>query len=286
MNAHADMLVAFALAAVTVVAGGAYFRRHAIVRPPVGVINLRDVGVLMAAIVVVPYLYLAVPLAVVTAIQAVAVLTLLSMAAQPLLGGAGRAYAVAGALVAADIAIALASGTTGAAFLVVNNLVVVAFSLSAANLWAQSGMRARDATVLGAGLIVYDLIATSQLTLMEELIERLSHGPLMPFVFWNASDGGLGIGFGDLVLASVFPLVLRKAFGPRAGAVAIAAGIGAIGLLMGLVEFGVVGRTVPAMVALGPLMLAQYAFWRRRRGAERTTHEYLLAEPLPAHATA
>jgi len=33
------------------------------------------------------------------------------------------------------------------------------------------------------------------------------------------------------------------------------------------------------MVILGPLMVAQYLYWRRRTGAERTTQEYLRAEP-------
>ncbi len=34
----------------------------------------------------------------------------------------------------------------------------------------------------------------------------------------------------------------------------------------------------PLMVVLGPLMLLQYAYWHRR-GPERTTREYLAAEP-------
>jgi hypothetical protein len=40
-----------------------------------------------------------------------------------------------------------------------------------------------------------------------------------------------------------------------------------------------VRATIPAMVALGPLTVAQYLGWRRR-GRERTTWEYLQAEPL------
>jgi hypothetical protein len=40
----------------------------------------------------------------------------------------------------------------------------------------------------------------------------------------------------------------------------------------------VVRVTVRAMVALGPLMVAQYLFWNRRRGSERTTWQYQQAE--------
>lgn len=285
MSVHADLAVAFGLSVLAVLGSAAYFRRYEVPRPPIGRVNLRDVAFLLAAIIVVPYLYLALPLVVVAGLLAVAVLSLLSMAGRPVLGGPRRAGALACAVVVADIAIALASGTTSPAFLAVNNVVVVVFVIGAANLWAQSGMTARDATVLAAGLIAYDVVATSQLSLMDELITRLSHVPLMPFVLWHADGSALGIGFGDLVLASVFPLVMRKAFGRRAAAAAIAIGLGAIAVLMALVDFGVIVRTVPAMVALGPLMIAQYAFWRRR-GRERTTRQYLLADPLPARARA
>jgi hypothetical protein len=34
----------------------------------------------------------------------------------------------------------------------------------------------------------------------------------------------------------------------------------------------------PVMVILGPLMVAQYLYWRRRHGPERTTRQYRLAE--------
>jgi hypothetical protein len=36
----------------------------------------------------------------------------------------------------------------------------------------------------------------------------------------------------------------------------------------------------PVMVVLGPLMLLQYLYWRRRRGQERTMWQYLQEEPM------
>ena len=45
----------------------AYFRRYPVARPPIGVFNLRDVVVLLAAIALIPYLYLELPVAVVAA---------------------------------------------------------------------------------------------------------------------------------------------------------------------------------------------------------------------------
>jgi hypothetical protein len=43
---------------------------------------------------------------------------------------------------------------------------------------------------------------------------------------------------------------------------------------------------VPLMTGLGPLMVLQYAYWVRRRGQERTTWEYLQAEPFDHQRTA
>ncbi len=81
----------------------------------------------------------------------------------------------------------------------------------------------------------------------------------------------MGIGLGDLLLATVFPLVLRKAFGRPAGITAIGLALAAIGMLLALPLQGV----FPMMVVLGPLMGLQYLFWSRRRGQERTTWQYL-----------
>jgi hypothetical protein len=78
-------------------------------------------------------------------------------------------WSVAVAAVGLDIAAALGLGVTSNAFLAVNNGVVALVVLGVANLWAQSGMRARHVAVLGGALALYDFIATSQLTLMTDL---------------------------------------------------------------------------------------------------------------------
>src|SRR5256885_1661624 len=76
---------------------------------------------------------------------------------------------------------------------------------------------------------------------------------------WGSSGMTLGIGLGDVLLAGVFPLVVRKAFGRRAGIAALALALCAVGTLLALPLRGL----FPAMVVLGPLMLLQYLWWRR-----------------------
>ena len=80
-------------------------------------------------------------------------------------------------------------------------------------------------------------------------------------------------------MAAVFPLVMRKAFGRTAGLLALAVGLGTLTTMLVLLDLRVVVITLPAMVALGPLMVAQYVFWRRRCVSERTTRQYQAAEP-------
>jgi len=49
--------------------------------------------------------------------------------------------------------------------------------------------------------------------------------------------------------------------------------------MLALLDLRVVRITLLAMVALGPLMVAQYVFWNRTFGVERSTGQYQQAEP-------
>lgn len=277
---HLDYPVTLFAALVTMALASAYFRTYGISRPPVGVVNLRDVSILLVGIVAIPYLYLVLPLAVVATVLAVAIVGILLFTAEPVLPRPLR-LGIALGTVAADVGLALALGTESNAFMAVNNVVLAIGVVGIANLWAQSGMRAGHVATMALALTVYDLIATSGLPLMADLLERLGDMPLVPFMGWRAGGDELVIGFGDLLLLGLFPLTVRKAFGRQAWAVTLAVTSLALALLLAAVEFGLLGRIVPAMVVLGPLMSALYVAWRRRHGDERTTWQYLRAEAAP-----
>lgn len=140
-------------------------------------------------------------------------------------------------------------------------------------------MKARDVALLGAFLTVYDVLATSALPLTSDLFTRLASLPLAPIIAWSSGSKVVGIGLGDLLLAAVFPLVMRKAFDRSAGIMALVLALSTIGILLALPLQGV----FPVMVVLGPLMVLQYLIWRRRRGRERTTWQYLQREPVRLH---
>jgi hypothetical protein len=134
-------------------------------------------------------------------------------------------------------------------------------------------MKARDIAILGAFLTMYDLAATWLLPLMHDMLTRLAGLPFSPMVAWGVSNSQawVGIGLGDLLLASVFPLVMLKAFGNTAGLVALFVALAAIATMM----LAPIAGIFPAMIVLGPLMVLQYLYWIRRRGSERTTWQYL-----------
>jgi hypothetical protein len=271
--------------AAAVLLGHAFFRRFRVPRPPVGVFDLGDVALLLGAVVLAPLLYLALPRWAAAALLGLGVLGALLAVLEPVLGaghgprGARLAWPLALILLAADAAAALLPGATAAA-LAVNNAVLVLAVVGVANLWAQSGLTARDAALLAGALALYDVVATAWLPLTDALLGRLAGLPFAPLVAWPGDPGGgLGIGLGDLLLATVGPLALRKAFGRPAGLAAAALAVATLAALLALLDLGVVRATIPAMVVLGPLLVAQYLFWRRR-GRERTTREYLQTEPL------
>lgn len=274
---HVDFAVVLVTALVTIALASVYFRRLQVNRPPVGVVNARDVWILLAGIVAIPYLYLALPLEVVATLLAIATIGILLFTFEPVARLWLRLVFAFGAT-AADIALALTLGTQSNTFLVVNNAVLAIAVIGIANLWAQSGMRAVHVAAMALGLAVYDLIATLGLPLMTDLIERLNDIPLVPFIGWRAAGDEFLLGFGDLLLLALFPLVIRKAFGRRAAAIALAVTSLVLIVLLAAVDFGLLGRIVPAMVVLGPVMAALCLVWLRRQGRERTSREYRTTE--------
>jgi hypothetical protein len=111
---------------------------------------------------------------------------------------------------------------------------------------------------------------------MGDLFARMMHLPLGTQLAWPIGETGFlaAIGMGDVLLAAVFPLVMRKAFGRRAGLIAA----GSAGVVLVVLPFLPFNHIFPVMVVLGPLMIVQYLYWRWRDGNERTTWQYLRSD--------
>jgi hypothetical protein len=280
----AALIVVNGLAVACLVLAWAYFRRFQINRPPLGAFNRTDVVVMLVALVTMPYLYLVLPAWAAASFLALGMLSVSSTALQPVVSQRALRWLIIAGLLTADVVLAVSHGAASAQFLAVNNAVLVVVVVGTATLWAQGGMKAKDLGFLAAGITIYDFFATTQASVMAEIAQRLSAIPFVPFISWGPPSRPLALGLGDLLVAAVFPLVMRKAYGRTAGRVALGTSAAAVvGMLTALYLIDTT-TLVPAMVVLGPLVVAQIAYWSRTREAERTTWEYLKDEPLPAAA--
>jgi hypothetical protein len=276
---HLFSYVVLGWAACALLGGWGYFRRYQVSRPPIGVLNLKDITLMVIFILLAPFLYLVLPLWAAWGLLGLSALGVLSATWEPVLHARWATWLVVLAGLSADSGAAFLFGRSSIGFLAVNNTLLLLVIVGISNLWAQSGMKARDVVLLAAVLTVYDVLATSALPLTSDLFTRLAGLPLAPIIAWGSGSSVVGIGLGDLLLATVFPLVMRKAFDRAAGITAIVLALLAVGLLLALPLPGV----FPVMVVLGPLMVVQYFYWRRRRGRERTMWQYLQQEPLRLH---
>ena len=141
--------------------------------------------------------------------------------------------------------IALTNGTASNTFLAVNNVVLVVVVVGVANLWAQSGMGARR-VALAAGLAVYDFVATSQLTLMTDLIDKLSEVPLVPFIAWRRPTAPARHRPRRPAAGQRLPARHAQGVRPARGlATASGIGIGVVVTVLALIEAGTIDSASP-----------------------------------------
>jgi hypothetical protein len=273
------------LAVAAVALAWLYFRRFELQRPPLGIFNGADVVLLFVMIVALPFLYLALPSWLVGIIFCGLALNLFYFALEPVLRPRWILWTVALGLVIADVVARVVVGGGSWPSIVVNDVELIVIAATAANMLAQCGMRTRHLGLIAAMLTVYDVLATSRTDLMGRLIVHLAALPYAPLSVWP--DGGrfLGLGLGDVLMMALAPLVLRKAYGRRAGLLAAVLGIAVAAGLLAAVRTGVLARAIPVMTLLGPLVLVQIGAWRTHIGRERTTSEYFQAEPAPQRIT-
>jgi hypothetical protein len=256
-----------------------YFPRYRMKRPPIGVFNLWDVGSMIVGILIIPYLYLLLPGWAVTLLLGLAAVSILIFTFEPIFPRPWMNWLIVLLLTGSEVVLYQLYGSHDPFFLLLNNLVQVLGVVGIVNLWVQSGMKARDTAILAAALVVYDTLFTSVLPLMTDLFTQIEALPFAPVIAWPVTaEAILLIGLGDLLMAAVFPLVMLKAYGRSAGVIALLVALLALVGVLLLPAGGLLGVTFPVMIVLGPLMVLQYVYWRRRSGRERTTREYLQME--------
>jgi hypothetical protein len=269
------MLIAMMAASVV------YLYRVRMPRPPVGRFTPGDIAIMSVMLIVLPAAYLRLPAAAVSAVFGVVLFTAAQATLAPLVGGL-RAAGITALPVAAEIAARL----TGHAhlMLVVNNGLIIVAVVGVVNMWAQTGMSAAHVAALATVLTCYDVGATWLGALTQQFLAKVAAEPFLPMLAVVGGQNPGGFGLGDCLVLAMWPVVLIKAFGKRP------AWLGAvIGLTVAvLIEFAFhdhwVGfyAIIPTMSIVGPLIIIQYAVWRRRLGRERTTAQWRAGVGRPA----
>lgn len=276
------LAVVWGLAALVIGASWWYFRTWTMTRPPLGTVNLGDITMTLVFVIVLPFLYLWLPGWLVVTMLALTSLSILWFVAEPVTTAVRAKWGFAGGLVIGELLLA-GYGAGEVAFLLLNDAVILMMVVGVSNVWAQGGLRSRDLAIFAGGISVYDLIATGVFPLTTGMIERLSGFPFLPMVVWPSGENQwVGIGMGDLLMAAVGPLVIRKAFGWAAGLTAVVIALGAIAGVLLVSRWSAMPETFPTMIVLGPMMIAQHLCLCRRYGSERTYALYLLREPAIA----
>ncbi|MET7462383.1 hypothetical protein [Nonomuraea sp. NPDC005501] len=276
MTAHVVGL--HALIALAIVLAGLFLTRYAIPRPPVGRFVGADIAVMVVALVAMPFAYLHIPVGIVVTVFGVVVFTFAQLTLAPVIGGRAAAIS-AGLLCCGDVAAYFAGWTQ--AVLVLNDVAVLLLVVGAVNLWVQTAITPAQVAALAAALTCYDTLATGLSSLTLDFVTRLDGLPFAPVLATRYGADPSIAGLGDCLMLALWPLVAFRWYGRRAGWTA--AGIDAVLLAVMVAAFLSGSGAVPLLSILGPLIVVQWLFWRRRPTAapSRPQVEQALGGTIP-----
>ena len=273
-----------ALAAVVLVSSGAlcYFRRVRQDRPQVGTFNGRDIGILLALIITLPFLYAVLPGWAVTCFLTLTFAAGLSIGYRPVFG-AVPVWLGIGLLVGANVWTShTMMGTTAGwqMWWAELDILVLLGAIAVSNLYVQGGMRLKHVAWFGLTLAIYDVCSTLVVNVTAGLVEEFIGAPLDPTFGFRFGVNNYGIGIGDLLFYALFVVASYKAYGQAAARVAFSVMVvfGAVApslfpLLHALIDFRN-DVLVPSQIFFAPAAFLSYLWMKRRYGRERTMAEY------------
>jgi hypothetical protein len=269
--------------AVTVAAFAlAYFRRVRLDRPPVGTFNGRDIAILMALIIALPFLYAVMPSWAIACFLGLTFTAAISIGYRPVFG-VGPVWLGIGLLIGANIWTShtmMGTITGWRVWWIELDILVILGAIAVANLYVQGGMRLRHVAWFGLALAVYDLGSTLGVNVTAVLVERFIGAPLDPTFGFRFGVNNYGIGIGDLLFYALFTVAAYKAYGWAAARLVLgvtvvfgAAAPSLFPLLFELIDFRN-DILIPSQVFFAPAAFLCYLWMKHRYGRERTMAEY------------
>lgn len=273
-----------ALVAVVLVSAGAlyYFRRVRQERPPVGTFNGRDIGILLALIIALPFLYAVMPSWALTCFLALTFAAALSIGYRQVFGAAPVWLGI-GLLMGANIWTShtmMGTVTGWQVWWVELDILVLLGAIAVSNLYVQGGMRLQHVAWFGLALAIYDAGSTLVINVTATLVEEFIGAPLDPTFGMRSGVNNYGIGIGDLLFYALFVVASYKAYGRAAARLAFvvmvvfgAAAPSLFPLLHDLIDFRN-DILVPSQLFFAPAAFLCYLWLKHRYGRERTMAEY------------
>ncbi len=268
-----------------------YFRRVRLERPPLGVFNPRDIGILLFFILALPLLYLILPSYVLTGFLVLTFVSALYMALRPFMLSR-YLWPLILVLIVANIAVTemlLGTRQGWQLYWVLTDIVVLIAAVGVSNLYVQGGMRLRHIAWFALILAFYDAFFNLVIPISQKLADRFEGQPLDPSIGFTLGVFNANIGIGDLLVYSLFIIAAYKGFG-RKGVISSFAIIAIFGALMPALSPLVIssfvrqniGIAVPAQAFFGPAAVITY-WLLSRRSPERSMAQWMSEQDALGH---
>src|SRR5215472_14559759 len=200
-----------------------YFRRVRVERPAIGTFNFRDITMLLAFILLLPFLYAALPALAITCFLCVTFAGSLSFGYRPLVRP-WLLWLLIGLLLGANIYEShrmLGTVLGWQVWWIELDILVIAAVVAVSNLYIQGGMRLRHVVYFVLGVAVYDVFSSLVINVTAVLVSNFLGQPLDPMFGMRFGLTNYAIGIGDLLLYGVFTIACYKAYGKVAARVAV-----------------------------------------------------------------
>ncbi|HUC59960.1 MAG TPA: hypothetical protein VMA95_21345 [Streptosporangiaceae bacterium] len=261
-----------------------YFRRVRLERPPIGTFNARDITILLAIILALPFLYAVLPSWAITCFLVVTFACSLSIGYRQVIRSQTVLWLIIGVLIGANIYEGHRMMGTVLGWQVwwlELDILVIGGAVAVANLYIQGGMRLKHVAYFALALAAYDVFSSLVINVTAVLVEEFVGQPLDPTFGFRFGAVNYGIGIGDLLIYALFAVACYKAYGKAASRVAIVLAVllgGAAPSLCPLVIELIDFRNdilIPSQLFFAPVAFVAYLWMKRRYGRERTMGEYL-----------
>jgi hypothetical protein len=268
---------------VTIVTGAlVYFRRVRQDRPAIGTFNGRDILILLALIVALPFLYAVLPGWAIASFLGLTFAAALSIGYGQVVGQ-GWVWLGIGLLIGLNLWTSryqLGTVTGWRLWWIEDDILVVLAAIAVANLYVQGGMRLKHVAWFGLGLACYDLGSTVGINVTAVLVEKFIGAPLDPTFGFRFGVNNYGIGIGDLLFYALFTVTAYKAYGWVAARLVLvitvifgAGGPSLVPLVFALIDFRN-DILIPSQVFFAPAAFICYLWLRHHYGPERTMAQY------------